>query len=221
MKKLLKAIVDSRLYFFLFLLFFSISLFIIFRYEKAYLLESLDKNRTDYANSFFIQMTKVGEYYTFVFFFFYFLYKKSRVSFSILFLGAFMPLVSYGLKHYFNHPRPLTYFLKAFDNFPVHLIDGVHYHSGHNSFPSGHTMAAFSIFTALALFTKNKYFQLLYFVLALLVGISRIYLVQHFLDDVIFGASVGVILGIIAYYIFNILLANKTFLDIKLRKEKT
>ncbi len=214
MKKLIRAIVDSKIYFILFLFFFSIGIFFILRYDKAFLLKHLDTIRFEFANIFFVQITKIGEYYTFVFFFFYFLYKKSRVSFSILFLGVTMPLISYLLKQYFKHPRPLTYFLETVDKFPVHLIDGVHYHSGHNSFPSGHTMAAFSIFTLLALYSTNKFLQLSYFLLALLVGLSRIYLVQHFLEDVLFGASIGMLLGILSFYIFSILLKDKKKPDI-------
>ena len=219
-KSLVSAIVDSKIYFILFLLMVIGSSYIIINYDKAFFLELLDKHRTPFLNKAFIQITKIGEYYTFVFFFFYFLYKKSRVSFSILFLGAVMPLISYFLKQYFKHPRPLTYFRKTINSFPVEIIDGVSYHSGHNSFPSGHTMAAFSIFTLLALFSKNKYFQILYFILAFLVGFSRIYLTQHFLDDVLFGSTMGVLLGILTYYLFGEILKKKNSLDIAFKKSK-
>ncbi len=215
-EKLFNTIIDSKIFFILFLLMVIGSSYIIINFEKAFFLEFLDKHRTPYINKAFIQITKIGEYYTYVFLFFYFLYKKSRVSFSILFLGAVMPLVSYFLKQYFKHPRPLTYFRKTIDSFPVEIIDGVSYHSGHNSFPSGHTMAAFSIFTLLSLFSKNKYFQILYFVLAFLVGFSRIYLAQHFLDDVLFGSTIGVLLGILSYYLFGVILSKNKSLDINL-----
>jgi len=62
-----------------------------------------------------------------------------------------------------------------------------------HSFPSGHTITAFAFFLALTFFTKNHAWQVLYFVLAVLVGFSRIYLQQHFAIDVLVGSLVGVL----------------------------
>lgn len=60
-----------------------------------------------------------------------------------------------------------------------------------NSFPSGHTTIAFAIFFMLSIFSHNKTYSIVYFTLALLVGISRVYLLQHFFRDVYFGALLG------------------------------
>ena len=84
-----------------------------------------------------------------------------------------------------------------------HFIEGVKLHY-HHSFPSGHTTSAFALFLCLAFFTNNKLIQFLFFVLALAIGYSRIYLSQHFFVDVYFGALIGVI-----FAIFTILLLNK------------
>jgi membrane-associated phospholipid phosphatase len=82
------------------------------------------------------------------------------------------------------------------------LVEGLYINS-HNSFPSGHTAAAFTYFTYLAFLVKSPYGKTGLLVLALLTGLSRIYLAQHFLIDVIAGSVLGVCLAIFGYLIFH------------------
>ncbi len=67
------------------------------------------------------------------------------------------------------------------------------------SFPSGHTAAGFASSTAV--FCRNKKLGIFMYILAALIGISRLYLCVHFPTDVIFGALGGIVLGIAGYYI--------------------
>lgn len=59
------------------------------------------------------------------------------------------------------------------------------------SFPSGHTASSFAAATAIFLFDR-KYGALAY-VLALIIGISRVYLFVHYPSDVLCGMVVGVV----------------------------
>lgn len=59
------------------------------------------------------------------------------------------------------------------------------------SFPSGHTSSAFAICFAVCLISSNKKWGVVLFIVAVLVGYSRIYLGQHFFTDVYFGSLVG------------------------------
>ncbi len=86
-------------------------------------------------------------------------------------------------------PRPISYFS---DSVPLHLAEGVSMHAW-QSFPSGHTTTAFSCFCLLALLFRTSFAGAIFFLMALLAGISRMYLAQHFFEDVYAGAWIGVL----------------------------
>ena len=65
----------------------------------------------------------------------------------------------------------------------------------------------FSIFCIIALLTKNKLVGFISIVLAILIGYSRVYLCQHFYEDVFVGALIGGIGSLLIYSYFE----NKTF----------
>jgi membrane-associated phospholipid phosphatase len=97
--------------------------------------------------------------------------------------------VQHYIKGWLNHPRPQLVFcntpgMHCLPHWPVLL---------HNSFPSGHSEGAFSFFCFLSLILTAHYrwAGALFFLLALAVGYSRIYLAAHFFDDVYIGSIIG------------------------------
>lgn len=68
------------------------------------------------------------------------------------------------------------------------------------SFPSGHTAASFAAMTALFL-AKMKKAWITALVLAVLIALSRLYFYVHYPTDVLGGAVVGILSGIIGYAI--------------------
>ena len=68
------------------------------------------------------------------------------------------------------------------------------------SFPSGHTAASFAAMTALFL-AKMKKAWIAALILALLIAFSRLYFYVHYPTDVLGGAVVGILSGIIGYAI--------------------
>jgi membrane-associated phospholipid phosphatase len=68
--------------------------------------------------------------------------------------------------------------------------------SGRGSFPSGHTIAAFSIATVFAdRYRRHRWAPWMAYGLAGLVGFSRISLQAHFPSDVFMGATLGYVIG--------------------------
>tara|TARA_B100000609_G_scaffold54344_1_gene42331 strand:- start:2908 stop:3528 length:621 start_codon:yes stop_codon:yes gene_type:complete len=100
------------------------------------------------------------------------------------------------LKHtVFDTMKRPYYFLQSDVNFRI--IEDFTYHSS-NSFPSGHSASIFAICTVIAYQYKSKLsIQLLLVVIAVLVALTRVYLCQHFLQDIIAGSLIGTL---ISYY---------------------
>lgn len=98
-------------------------------------------------------------------------------------------LSEFGIKNWIGRERPYTEIAQLAEY--VKLI-GYKMSSG-KSFPSGHTLIAFA--GAFVLTNYNKKFAIFGYILAVLIGFSRIVLGAHYLSDVIAGAGYGTILG--------------------------
>ncbi len=77
---------------------------------------------------------------------------------------------------------------------------------GEYSFPSGHSVTAFS--SASALYFYNKKLGVAAYIIAAFIGLSRIYLYVHFPTDVLAGAALGIMCGFFSRFIVNKVLAK-------------
>jgi membrane-associated phospholipid phosphatase len=108
--------------------------------------------------------------------------------------------VSYFTKAYFAHDRPLSFFKKLDMADKLTFVDGVQLHTGATSFPSGHAMAAFALYGLVSFLLPGKKWQaVLLFSVAFLVALSRVYLVQHFWQDVFTGAIIGLAIAMLVF----------------------
>ena len=98
-----------------------------------------------------------------------------------------------------DYDRPVRFFQDLKD---IYYIQGLEIHSYH-SFPSGHTSAAFCVFSFLAIAGRNKNWGAVLWFMGFLVSISRIYLMQHFFVDTYFGAILGTASTILVYILFE------------------
>ncbi len=83
----------------------------------------------------------------------------------------------------------------------LHFVEGVEMNQ-YNSFPSGHTTAAFSLYTLLALLSNIKKNGGMWLIIATLVALSRVYLLQHFWADIMAGSILAVCVVTFIYTFF-------------------
>ena len=101
------------------------------------------------------------------------------------------------VKHIASAPRPKLYFK---DQLPhIHFVKGM-YIDIYDSFPSGHTVSAFTLAVLFSYWSRNKAWGPVFLLIAIFVGYSRIYLSEHFFEDVVTGSVIGVVLTVIWLY---------------------
>ena len=191
----------------LFLGLYFISFFIVFFYElNKPLLETtlyFGAHRTAFEDVFFTYWTLLGEAYPYllVALFFYFYKKDKQNAAKIVLTGIVLLIVSSILKELFNFPRPVNFLNQMNLSATFNFVKGIDIHTGGTSFPSGHTASAFALWGLTAFqFSKNKGLQIGLFVTASLVGVSRVYLTQHFPQDVLFGSAIGLAIALVMEY---------------------
>jgi len=117
-----------------------------------------------------------------------------RAAFLLMSSYGVTAIVAQALKYSFDMPRPKVYFADQLSR--IHFVKDLYILSTH-SFPSGHTVTAFSAGVVLTYLVKNKKWGVVFLLIALLVGYSRMYLSQHFFEDVTVGSVIGVIVTVL------------------------
>ena len=120
--------------------------------------------------------------------------KKQGTKFLlyICICGAIAIVIGDGLKYLLGRFRPIMLF--------DHNLYGLHFFSSEwalNSTPSGHTLRAFTILTALSMLYRR--FTAVFISIALLIGVSRVVVTAHYPSDVVFGAFIGIFTALWTY----------------------
>ena len=110
--------------------------------------------------------------------------KAGAASLCAMTLGLLITNLT--IKPLVGRPRPWVV-MEAF----VALVTS----SDMNSFPSGHTCAAFAFAVALCVVLPQKRVKAAALIAAALMGFSRLYVGVHFPTDVLAGAAIGAICG--------------------------
>lgn len=199
MKDSLSLLRNNRTYFLSFLLFICTGFVLLLMNGKAASFISLNAYHPFWLNVFFINYTFMGDgIFALCLIALYLLYyKKKKETLAFLYSFLLSGIIVQVIKNLISAPRPKLFFEPGQYLFFVEDVSLVN----NSSFPSGHTATAFALATVFILITKNKYWQLPVLMAAFLVGYSRIYLAQHFLIDVLVGACIGSLSGLIAVYI--------------------
>lgn len=109
---------------------------------------------------------------------------KQLVKASLIVIVA--GIIVQTIKYFYSTPRPAAFLENIYTLGPVFK---------NNAFPSGHTASAFALATYLV--HKVRALGMLPWIVAVLVGLSRIYVGGHFLGDVIVGAAIGYMIAVI------------------------
>lgn len=192
--KYLTHLVNLRsIRFLLFPFLLSILLFFLY-YGKGASHQMINQWNSEIGDFVFKYVTYLGDGMLFAILIILFLFIRLKWA-LLLFVSSLLTLITVFVakRIIFNGvPRPFKYFEGTN---VLHLVDGVKLHSMH-SFPSGHAITAFAIFMILVLIVQNKYLKTLFVMTAILAGFSRVYLSQHFIIDVFFGAIIGICIAV-------------------------
>lgn len=165
----------------------------------------LNDLRFEPFNTVFRIITGLGEPYMWVIAVIFYLFRSRSTAIPLIVAGLLIMPVSYIVKDKAGSDRPYTHFQNIGKSDQVVVVPGVALNKGKTSFPSGHTMSAFGLYSMLALLSggKNRYLLLTLAGLSVLTGISRIFLVQHFLIDVAGGAVMGMLISWLVWKIWT------------------
>jgi membrane-associated phospholipid phosphatase len=187
----------------------------LYAYPKLELHLMLNTCHTAIADTFFKYYTLLAEWPLYVLALLPVFWKKSRMTLFFAISELSSGAVLQTLKRLFEADRPVS----VFANYPdvtLPLVQGVDMHHS-NSFPSGHASTFFVFFTCCALLLAYYYQQranagkpcsqllitlsmLSLLFLAALGAYSRVYLSQHFMEDICVGSIIGFIVPCLVFY---------------------
>jgi membrane-associated phospholipid phosphatase len=181
---------------------------IYFAFTKEQLFFAINGNNNSFLDYLFYLLTELGNTWTFIIVILISLFLPRRFTYMLLAGLAISSLLAQGLKHFVfdDAMRPLKYFQ---DSARVHHLVNSAFLYNH-SFPSGHSVSVFTLVTLLVAVIPRRRYDLLLLFMACLTAYSRVYLGQHFFEDVVFGSVIGVFSGTIAIFIFR---DDKKFMD--------
>lgn len=138
---------------------------------------------------------------------------KSWRAFLMVGLSAALGALAVQLLKHIAFPavaRP-SMFLHAMPGLP--LVEGVELHS-YLSFPSGHSTSAFALCLALSVVAGRPRVAAGLALAAWLMAYSRVYLSQHFTEDILAGAMLGSLASAVVYlFLYKGKLASNLRLD--------
>lgn len=200
---MVKIIKDNSLFFGFYAAFLMIAFFLTTVIDQGDCIRYFSQHRSPQGDFFFKYITMFAEEFMYIFLIIIGLFFRYRYALIIFLIGVSIAFISITTKAFYQHDRPSVYFYFTKELDTLKVVEGVELHTGQSSFPSGHSMSAFAIFGffALLLGNKRKLLSLTLLLLAILVGVSRIYLIQHFLKDVIAGSIFGIMVAMVFVYI--------------------
>jgi membrane-associated phospholipid phosphatase len=182
-----------RLFFILYIILLCTCLVIKVMFTKEAIYFAVNSRHCSFADQIAPYVTDMGNGWTIIILSALLVLYNYRVAFLMITSYAITSLLAQVVKYIFDAPRPTLYFKDQLSR--IHLVKGVDMLQYH-SFPSGHTVTAFSAAVVIVYLTKNKKWGILLLIVAAAIGYSRMYLSQHFFEDVTAGSVIGVVITV-------------------------
>lgn len=164
--------------------------YIQFTNSKAELFLWTNIRHNKFFDRFFMYCTMIGDGFTMLIVIIGMLFIRYRFAVLAGLAYAYSSVIVQILKRVFNSPRPSKFF-EGLN--PIRTIEGYPLYEW-NSFPSGHSTSAFALAVVLTYLLPYKRRHWVIIPIAMLTAFSRVYLSQHFFQDVFAGAVLGVVL---------------------------
>lgn len=200
-EELKKPILPPPLMLALFLVNWILGLLILLFTKQGDSLLWLNSFSNKYFDIFFLYVTLLGNGLFAFFLAFVFLFKKLYYALCLGLSFIMVSIFTNLLKHFvfIQHYRPLWYLY--YNDFHRVIIDApINYL---RSFPSGHSMTAFAMATILSILFRKKSLSIIFFISALIISWSRVYLCQHFYIDIFWGAILGFFAALIGKIVID------------------
>jgi undecaprenyl-diphosphatase len=200
MKKALKVVKRSTLFFLLFTMIAALMLCLTLFLSKATCFMALNPVHTPALALVFNMFTFLGDG-TFIIALVILIIvaakRHRRLAYLIIISYLLSGIAAQLLKTFIPAPRPAVFFHEHHINY--YLDTFAHSRIGWRSFPSGHSASAFALAAVLSLYTRRKTVCVLSIAIALCTAYSRIYLGHHFLTDVLGGSATGVLCAVLSF----------------------
>lgn len=183
-------------------LYLSLALMPLLLVKKGWVVLFLNRFHTPLLDAFFKSASTLGEGAVLIFLaLVVVLFMKLKWFFRFLIALLLHCIFIQLFKHFlfYRSKRPVLYFSDTVVR-SLNFVRGVQVHEL-NTFPSGHTTAIFFLMSFFSIYFARKRTSVVLAAIALVVGISRMYLLQHFFTDVYFGMIFGTLSTFIAYRI--------------------
>ncbi len=194
---------DKSLPLLIYLFFLLITSFFVIRYQKHELHLIINSFVGNYwIDKLFLYLTWFGDgILGVVILLLVFMYNVRLGAYlTLVFIAAAITtsILKYSL--FSDAPRPHFVFQWT-DPHEINKVDGAELMIL-RSFPSGHATQSFALYFTLALASISRRTQVAFSLLAVFTAFSRVYLSQHWVQDIIAGSVVGVFYALLFYFIF-------------------
>lgn len=168
---------------------------------------------------FFYHITRLPELAMIVFVIVLAFFQERRIFLAVAVAMSLCGLSIILFKHVLFADFHRPFFWLSGNHISFHRVDGIRLHTN-GSFPSGHSIAAFSSLALAGFISRNGAIQFLLFILACLSAYSRVYAAQHYLRDVYAGALVGFSIALFVYVLFNTIFKTPAWKKPVYKKQK-